>query len=451
MPNGIPSLWGKIGFAMGGAGIGIGGAPVSLLFLYYLTEIVHLRPALAGIVVALPKIWDMLVDPGLGGVVDRWSRQFGRRSPVVMVGAFAYVLALYLMFSLPALEAPWLVMLVATSLLIVSSVTHTALGVSHLALADDMTEDPVRRTNLLAFSAVVTAFLTLAATAAIPLLVVWTGDGAPGYSRMAGIVALFAAATFAIFQAACSAYPMRPIPHDGVELSLLRSIRATLGNGTFVYLIGFLICFGIAAGLVSAFVPFVNQHILRGGATGLSVIGSIVLISSVAAMPLAAFVAGRLGAMTALRIGNLVVAVSFPLLFAASYGPIWASWLAVGLFGIGAGGMAVLLHSMIIDIAKVLLPGRVVVSLGVYLGTLVAAQKLGQSVGGMVAGGLLEVIALAPGAAEQTAHALMVLRIGYALVPFGFAVAGSLLLIRMRAPEAVAPAREGAAVAGPAE
>jgi len=425
------SAWRKFGFSMGAAGIGIGSAPMSLFLLFYLTEILQVRPALAGLVVALPKVWDVVVDPGLGGVVDQMAQRAGRRSPVIIAAAVGYCVALHMLFSIPRLGDPWLMLALAVGVLILSSVAHTALGVSHLALADDMIETPAQRTELLAFSGVTAALLTLAATALAPFLVPWWGGGAPGYSRMAGSLALACAIAFALFIFATGRYPTRSRSGRGGDLPWFQSLRLTLHNHTFYRLVLFLISFGVSAGLISSFVPYINQYILHGGATGLAALASIMLVFTVAAMPLAALLTRRLGQTAVLQLGNLVMLCSYPLMFAASFGPIWGSWLAVAVFGLGVGGLAVVLQSMTMDVAKMVLPGGIVVPLGFYLGIFVSGQKLGQSLGVLLAGGVLDFVHLIPGAVEQSPQVILVLRLGYTAVPFALTAIGALALAKL--------------------
>lgn len=430
--HGKPDFWSRLGFALGTAGMGIGGAPLQLLLLFYLTQIQGLRPGLAGLVVGLPKVWDMLVDPALGGIVDRIAQRHGRRGPIMLVSIVVHVVALYLLFSLPQMESQWLMMCGAVLLLILASVTQTMFGVSHLALANDMTEDAGERTVLFAYSAVLAALLTLGSTAAAPFLVSWGGEGRIGYSRMAGVVTLLSILAFLIFVVATWHYRIAKSVHAAGEMPLSKAILATFANHPFYYLMGFLICFGTTNGLVGAFVPFINQYVLHAGAAGLSVLGSVVLVATLASMPVAALLARRFGNMAVLQAGNFLIVVAFPLLYVASFGPAWASWFVVGLFGFGAGGLALVLQSMVIDIAKIILPGGVIVSLGVYLGTLLAGQKLGQSIGGMLAGLVLDAIGFVPGAQEQSAEIVAILRIGYTFIPFLLSLAGTFFLWRVR-------------------
>jgi Na+/melibiose symporter-like transporter len=211
-------------------------------------------------------------------------------------------------------------------------------------------------------------------------------------------------------------------------MSLLASIRATAANRAFYYVMAYLICFGIAAGILGAFLTFANRYVLHGDAQSLAVLGSIFGIFGIAGLPLAPLAVRYLGEARGMRIANLAVAIAFSLLFAASYGPIWLSWIAVGGIGLFAGALGVLMRTTLIDVARVELKNAVVVPLGVYLGIMIAGLKLGASGGTFAAGELLDVIGFVSGGVRQSASTIAWLRAGYTLFPVAWLIAGGLFL-----------------------
>ncbi len=422
------SLWRQFGFSLGAAGIGIGSAPVNLFLLFFLTDTLGVRPVLAGLIVALPKVWDVVVDPPMGGMVDQLAHRMGNRTPLLASAALLYCLSLYGLFSIPPGSPGWFLVCAVIVALVLSSISHTAFHVSHLALADDMTRTMAQRTSLLAFSGVTTAILTLVATALSPLLVDAWGGGSAGYSWMAAILAAASAAAFMVFSLATCRYPTRSITHEAAHMSWWRCLRATFHNHPFYRMVGFLISFGVSAGLIMAFVPYINQYVLHGGASGLAIMGSIVLVCTVAAMPLAAILARRFGEPAILRLGNIVMLCAYPLIFASFHGPIWTTWLAIAVFGLGFGGLAVILQSMTMEVARTVLPGGIVAPLGFYLGIFVSGQKMGQTLGVVMAGLLLELIQLDPAATVQKPGVTFTLTLVYTGAPFLLTLLGALAL-----------------------
>jgi hypothetical protein len=76
------SLWNKIAFGMGDIYGGGSMIIVGIYYLYFLTDVVGLSPALAGTVLLISKIWDAVNDPLMGVITDRTRTRFGRRRPV---------------------------------------------------------------------------------------------------------------------------------------------------------------------------------------------------------------------------------------------------------------------------------------------------------------------------------------------------------------------------------
>ncbi|MCX7680211.1 MAG: MFS transporter, partial [Spirochaetes bacterium] len=59
---------------------------ISLLFMFFLTDIVGIPPYLAGIVMLPGKIWDAISDPLMGFISDRTKSRFGRRRIYFLLG-----------------------------------------------------------------------------------------------------------------------------------------------------------------------------------------------------------------------------------------------------------------------------------------------------------------------------------------------------------------------------
>jgi GPH family glycoside/pentoside/hexuronide:cation symporter len=74
---------------------------MAFVFLFYLTDVVLIKPVLAGVIVAIGKIWDAVTDPVVGYISDRTETRFGRRRPYMLAGAVPLFLATVVMFANP--------------------------------------------------------------------------------------------------------------------------------------------------------------------------------------------------------------------------------------------------------------------------------------------------------------------------------------------------------------
>jgi Na+/melibiose symporter-like transporter len=147
-----------------------------------------------------------------------------------------------------------------------------------------------------------------------------------------------------------------------------------------------------------------------------------------AGMPLTPLLLRFIDTPRAIRWCNGAIALALGLLFVASFGPIWASWIAIAATGVVSGTVGVLLQTAILEVARTRLKGAIVVASGFYLGIMVSGTKLGASAGGFVSGELLDLIGFAAGGGRQSATTLAWLRCGYTLAPLVFVVIAGVFL-----------------------
>ena len=90
----------RIVFAAGDIFGGGGAALISVLYLFYLTDVIGIPPGYAGLALLIPKIWDAINDPLMGALSDNARTRWGRRRPFIAVGGSL------LAFAMAAIWAP---------------------------------------------------------------------------------------------------------------------------------------------------------------------------------------------------------------------------------------------------------------------------------------------------------------------------------------------------------
>ena len=77
---------------------GGGQALIGVLYFVFLTNIVKLQPAMAGIVTLISEIWDAISDPLMGIISDNTRTKMGRRRPYILAGGCLLAVAFALIF-----------------------------------------------------------------------------------------------------------------------------------------------------------------------------------------------------------------------------------------------------------------------------------------------------------------------------------------------------------------
>lgn len=93
------SLKCKIGYGFSGAVDPVVYNLFYIYFLFFLTNIVGVRPGLAGIIAFVALFWDAITDPIVGGLSDNYVSKKGRRLPWMKASVVPLAMAIILMFA----------------------------------------------------------------------------------------------------------------------------------------------------------------------------------------------------------------------------------------------------------------------------------------------------------------------------------------------------------------
>ncbi len=143
---------------------GIGGwadnytfAVVNMLFLFLYVDYFEMSPVLAGVALAIPRIFDAVTDPLVGNWSDNFRSRWGRRRPLIVVGAAGCALLLPLYWLPPFLSTvknawycniPFIYVSVLGCLF---ALVYTLFVVPYTALGYELSDDYNERTKVLAW------------------------------------------------------------------------------------------------------------------------------------------------------------------------------------------------------------------------------------------------------------------------------------------------------------
>lgn len=130
--------------------IGGAGYIISMYFTIFLTDVVNLSLNQAGIVVMLATIWDAVTDPVMGIITDRTRSKYGKHRKYLLIGIpfllISYAL-LWNSYGLNGAESPKTAMVYYVLIYMLYKTAFTIISVPHTAMLPELAPDYDLRTQ----------------------------------------------------------------------------------------------------------------------------------------------------------------------------------------------------------------------------------------------------------------------------------------------------------------
>src|SRR3954471_7798489 len=126
------------GYSLGSLVTGAFGTVPGLLLLPYLTDTLGVAAGIAGLLILLPKAWDVVVNPLAGRLSDRTRTRWGARRPYLLVAGLALAVLFASMFAGVVTGAGAAVWVSVTFL--ATATAFAFFQVPYVAMPADMTE-----------------------------------------------------------------------------------------------------------------------------------------------------------------------------------------------------------------------------------------------------------------------------------------------------------------------
>jgi len=424
----------RIGYATGSLVTGAFGTVPGLLLLPYLTDTLGVAAGLAGLLVLLPKAWDVVVNPVAGRLSDRTRTRWGARRPYLLVAGFALAVLFASIFAgvfTGGAGALWV-----CAAFLATATAFAFFQVPYVAMPAEMTEgadltDPYgERTRMMTWRVAFLALTILVSGAIAPIIVRQFGGGIPGHRAMGVFIAvMMIVGTIAVFHLTRDA--ATGVVEDS-EKTLRAQLRVAAQNKPFRVLVACFVAQAAGVAAMLAGVQYFADHVLHDhDATTLlfvCVVGPAILV-----MPVWNRIGARMGKLKGYVAASLTLTIGTFALVAAPLLPVAAVYVIVGMIGVGyAGqqlfGLAMLPDCIAHDEART---GRR--QAGVFTGLWTAGETFGLALGPGIFGATLQVFGYVPStsgaAAPQTATAELGVLLGFTVVP-GIVVGLALLFLR---------------------
>ncbi|HTX80387.1 MAG TPA: MFS transporter [Longilinea sp.] len=345
------SWWVKIGYGLGDIYGGGSGVVISFYYLIFLTDVVRIAPALAGVVILVSKIYDSITDPFEGIIADRTRTRMGRRRPYLLIGiplVFLSFFALFYPFNMPSATSRFLAV-IASYLFFSTIVSFVTLN--YTALHAEITLDYNERSSLSSFRIFFSTVASIVA-ALVPLQIVSAfPDVHTGYIAMGLFFGVFFALPFIATIIAVKERPEFQKPPE--PFNWRRAFIDPFKNRTFVYTLAMYLFAFVAIDTVSTIVAyFVKYYLLRS--SEVSFVNGTLLVAQVISLPFYVWLSKRTSKVRGyiLGLGIWAVAMLFSFLLSPNLATFWI-YVFASVVGLGTGGIVVMIYAIFPDIPDV--------------------------------------------------------------------------------------------------
>jgi Na+/melibiose symporter-like transporter len=430
-PGGLPRGV-RVGYSLGSLATGAFGTVPGLLLLPYLTDTLGVAAGIAGLLVLLPKAWDVVINPVVGRVSDRTRTRIGARRPYLLGGGLALGVLFAAMFAGPfgtSAGAPYYV----TVMFLLCATAYAVFQVPYVAMPAEMTDSYDERTRLMTWRIAVLAVAILVSGAVAPAIANAGRHAVAGHRTMGVFVGVLI-----VVGAAGAFLGTRRAPTGRVTESE-PTLRAQLGvaarNRPFRLLVA---CFVVQAAGVATMLAGVDYfakdvlHDPKGGPTYLFAcfVGPALLV-----MPVWSRVGARLGKIRGYAAASLILAAGGLLLGAVAWArlPVVAAFTVTAVVGCGYAGQQVFALAMLPDCVAwdAARTGRR--QAGVFTGVWTAGETFGLALGPGVFAIMLAIGGYVSSKADtvvsQPGSARTAIVLGFTVLP-AVTVAAALLFMR---------------------
>lgn len=405
----------KIIYGAGDLGFSLTTTIIGAYFLFFLTDVVQIKPAVAGIAILIGKTWDYLNDPLIGHISDSTRSRWGRRRPFLLFGAIPFALAFIMMWYKPSFTSNIALAAYYSAAYVVFDAAATFVYMPYFALTPELTEDYDERTALTSYRMFFSIFGSLLAFT-VPLMIV--GTFTP--ENAARVL------TMAIIFGVISALPLWLVFFNTEERKsfstlekpkIIPALKAAFKNRPFVFGAIIYLLTWICMDIIQAILLFFIKYALRLEGQS-DIIMALIFITAIFSLPLWEYASRKLGKRYAYAIGVAFWAVVQLVLI--SIGPSVAFIVVVilcVLAGIGVSAAHVLPWSILPDAIEWDEYHTGERHEGVFYSLVTLMKKVASSIAIPLTALMLEVTNYVPNAVQQPNSAVLGIRLMMGPIP----------------------------------
>ena len=397
---------------------------VGVYLMFYITDVLHLSPAFAGVLLFVARVWDAINDPMMGMIVDNTKTRFGKFRPWLVIGTVVNSIVFVLLFSQFNMSTSQLYIYISI-MYILYGMTYTIMDVPYWSWLPNLTRDPAERDSI----AVIPRFFASLAGMAVGTFglqvidyfdgIFGTGDRGAGFTITAILIAIVFIVTISI---TVFNVPEEPTDTSGESIKLKQIPNVLFKNKQLLAYIGFLLSTNLATQIVNGVALYYFTYV--AGKESLFSIFNFMMLAEMAGLLLFPKLTRKLnrskvfmlasgmwvGGLITLLIGGFVAPHSVVFVVLGSVIMRMGNGFSIGIWTVSIAD--------VIDYGEVTTGVR---SESIITSSQTFLMKTSQAFAGLLTGIGLDLFGYVPGAA-QTPTAIFGLRTMMIFIPLVFAV-----------------------------
>lgn len=428
----------KIGYGVGQLPEGVKSAAFGFYLLFFFNQVLGLSGTMAGIAVFIALCVDALSDPLVGSLSDSTKSRLGRRHPYMYVAAIPFALSFYLLFTPPAGLDSFGLFFWLCGFAILTRSAMTLYSVPYMALGAELTNDYDERTLLSSLRTIFQLIGMFSVLIVANQLFFGATDAYPNGLLNPEAYPKFALATVplligGILISALATHHKIPelrIP-DQNPFSLkrvLKEVSLAFKIPSFTAIVCASVIFGISQGMIQALIIYTGTYFFQITPGQLSMLFGVaisgIIIGSAASRPLGIIIPEK----KTLYIYGMCwyafftsIVILLKLLNFLPDDPVLVGWLYIGSSGfisaLGLGVALPMVGSMIADITDEHERIHGDRQEGIYYAAASFAGKIVGGAGPVLAGFVVDLAGIKPGATPQTIDPAAIERFGWVQGP----------------------------------
>ncbi|NHZ84414.1 MAG: MFS transporter [Planctomycetia bacterium] len=374
----------KLGYGIGDIGSNIFIVTSGLFLLFFLTNILGVNPALAGLMLLFPKLWDVISDPIMGGISDVTNSRLGRRRPYLLAAAIPFGIIFFLMFLAPQYNSELSKALYVGLMFALGCTVFTIFNVPYSSMVAEMSNDYNERMSITSFRMIGSSVgVLLAGGLAMPLVEIG-GGGEAGF-RFMGIVfgAMITVFCFICFFGTRNA---KTLPAKKKRLTFGEQVKIAFRNTPFKMLMLMYTFQSLGIGVLMAGLIYYVKYVMDLPEASMGIIFPILIVTAIIFIPVWVKIGVKIGKIKAYTIGLIILSIMLFSLFFTKSSQLYLFYVQIFLLGIGFSSFQLFPFSMLPDTIEFDELQSGMRREGVFSGIWSSAQKTAYSVGPSIVG-----------------------------------------------------------------